>query len=36
MPKINYKREVWEGWKVQDFIDAKPPHARDFSRELGG
>lgn len=25
MPKINYKREVWEGWKVQDFIDELQP-----------
>lgn len=27
MPKINYKREVWEGWKVQDFIDELQPIA---------
>ena len=25
MAKINYKREVWEGWKVQDFIDDLQP-----------
>ena len=25
MPKINYKKEIWEGWTVQDFIDDLQP-----------
>lgn len=25
MSNINYKKEIWEGWTIQDFIDELEP-----------
>lgn len=34
MKKINYNREVWEGWLVKDFVEALEDNISDIMADI--